>query len=84
MILSLNHGAKGVTYWIYPSSEEINVLSGEIGTVLDSEVAKEFIFGTEPINGLKVEGGEVRPISLKHSGELGSREQRKDMSLEVK
>lgn len=59
MMLSLNHGAKGITYWIYPSSSSINELSGEIGKIFDSEIVKEFIFGTEPRKGLKVEAGEV-------------------------
>lgn len=59
MILSLNHGAKGVTYWIYPSSDEINVLSGEIGKILNTELVKGFVFGTEAREGLQVGGSEV-------------------------
>ncbi|QSZ31400.1 hypothetical protein DSL72_000965 [Monilinia vaccinii-corymbosi] len=52
MLLSVNHDAKGITYWIYPSSDSINAGSGELGKVLQSEPAIDFLFGTNVIKGL--------------------------------
>jgi hypothetical protein len=57
MILSVNHGAKGITYWIYPSTNDVNTASGALGKVLGTEEAMSFLFGTEPIQSLTVEGG---------------------------
>ncbi|TVY81651.1 hypothetical protein LSUE1_G002813 [Lachnellula suecica] len=56
MMLAVNHGAKGLTYWIYPSTDEVNVGSGEFGKVFQTETVKEFLFGTDVIKGLAVEG----------------------------
>ncbi|TVY40830.1 hypothetical protein LSUB1_G002719 [Lachnellula subtilissima] len=58
MMLSVNHGAMGITYWIYPSTDDINVGAGDLGKVFQTEVVKEFLFGTHVVKGLKV-GGEV-------------------------
>ncbi|ESZ94908.1 hypothetical protein SBOR_4700 [Sclerotinia borealis F-4128] len=52
MMLSVNHDAKGITYWIYPSTESINIGSGQLGKVLQSEPAIDFLFGTNTIKGL--------------------------------
>ncbi|KAF4628968.1 hypothetical protein G7Y89_g9182 [Cudoniella acicularis] len=59
MMLSINHGAKGITYWIYPSTTSVNVASGNLAKVLQADPAIVFLFGTEPIpiTGLGVEGG---------------------------
>jgi hypothetical protein len=56
MVLSVNAGAKGISYWIYPSTGEVNVGSGALGKIFQGETAKEFLFGTDVIKGLKVEG----------------------------
>ncbi|RAL64199.1 hypothetical protein DID88_002091 [Monilinia fructigena] len=52
MMLSVNHDAKGITYWIYPSTDSVNVGSGVLGKVLQSEPAIDFLFGTNAIKGL--------------------------------
>lgn len=56
MILAVNHGAKGLTYWIYPSTPEVNVGSGELGKVFQSEAVMGFLFGSDPIRGLRAVG----------------------------
>lgn len=52
MMLSVNHDAKGITYWIYPSTDSVNVGSGELGKVLQNEPAIDFLFGAETMRGL--------------------------------
>lgn len=56
MMLAVNHNAKGITYWIYPSTDEVNVDSGELGKVFQSEPGKGFLFGANVIKGLEVVG----------------------------
>ena len=56
MMLSINHNAKGITYWIYPSTDDVNVGSGELGNVFQTEPGKDFLFGSNAIKGLEVEG----------------------------
>ncbi len=56
MMLAVNHNAKGLTYWIYPSTDGVNVGSGEFGKVFETEPAINFLFGTNAIKGLKVSG----------------------------
>lgn len=55
MMLSVNHNAKGITYWIYPSMMDVNVGSGQLGKVFQSAPAMAFIFGTNAIKGLPVQ-----------------------------
>ncbi|KAH8653165.1 hypothetical protein BGZ60DRAFT_419646 [Tricladium varicosporioides] len=57
MMLSINHGAKGLSYWIYPSTPSVNTGAGILGSILQHHPAIDFIFGTDPVRGLKVEGG---------------------------
>lgn len=56
MMLSVNHNAKGITYWIYPSTDGVNIGSGELGKVFQSKLGMEFLFGTNAIKGLLVTG----------------------------
>ncbi|CZT07324.1 uncharacterized protein RCO7_07307 [Rhynchosporium graminicola] len=56
MMLSINHNAKGLTYWLYPSTTEVNVGSGEFGKVFQSKTGIHFLFGTHAIKGLPVSG----------------------------
>lgn len=59
MMLSVNHNAKGITYWIYPSTETVDVGSGALGRVFASQPAMGFLFGTNAVKGLEVILGEV-------------------------
>jgi hypothetical protein len=56
MVLAVNHNAKGITYWEYPSTDEINVESGKLGNVLKTQPALGFLFGSNAIKGLPVDG----------------------------
>ncbi|KAH7348501.1 hypothetical protein BKA65DRAFT_261432 [Rhexocercosporidium sp. MPI-PUGE-AT-0058] len=56
MMLAINHNAKGLTYWIYPSTSEVNVGSGELGKNFQSQTGMGFLFGTNAIKGLPVVG----------------------------
>jgi hypothetical protein len=56
MMLSINHDAKGITYWIYPSTEDVNIGSGALGNVLKTEPALDFLFGANAIKTLQVQG----------------------------
>lgn len=56
MMLAINHNAKGLTYWIYPSTSDVNVGSGEFGKVFRSKTGISFLFGTNAIKGLPVVG----------------------------
>ncbi|KAA8572094.1 hypothetical protein EYC84_002019 [Monilinia fructicola] len=51
MMLSVNHNAKGITYWIYPSTDSVNSGSGVLGKVLQSAPAIDFLSGTNAIKG---------------------------------
>lgn len=57
MVLAVNHDAKGLTYWLYPSTAEINAASGELGKVFQGETALGFLFNAHAIKGLPVVGG---------------------------
>ncbi|KAJ8071926.1 hypothetical protein OCU04_002230 [Sclerotinia nivalis] len=52
IMLSVNHNAKGITYWIYPSTDSVNVGSAALGKVLQTGPAIDFLFGTNTIKGL--------------------------------
>ena len=56
MMIAVNHDAKGISYWIYPSTDEINVESGELGDAFKTEPARDFLFGANAIKGLEVTG----------------------------
>lgn len=56
MVLAINHNAKGITYWEYPSTATVNVGSGTLGNVLKTEPALGFLFGANAIKKLPVEG----------------------------
>lgn len=56
MMLSVNHNAKGITYWIYPSTDSVNAGSGALGKVFETSPAINFFFGANVIKGLPVRG----------------------------
>lgn len=73
MMLSVNHGAKGITYWIYPFTEETNTGAGALGKVFQGDTAKDFLFGTNVIKGLKVTGETLVDASaVRNPGRLSS------------
>jgi len=58
-MLSVNHNAKGLTYWIYPSTEEVNFESGKFGNVFQTLPGRDYVFGTNAIKNLVFEGPEL-------------------------
>lgn len=52
MLLAINHNAKGLSNWIYPSTDEVNAGSGQLGKVFSTKPGMDFIFGTNAIKGL--------------------------------
>jgi len=58
-MLSINHDAKGLTYWLYPSTDDINVQSGKFGNIFQTFPGRDYIFGTNAIKRLVVEGPDL-------------------------
>lgn len=56
MMLAVNHNAKGISYWIYPSTDEVNVGSGQLGKVFQTGPGIHFLFGANAIKGLPTAG----------------------------
>jgi hypothetical protein len=56
-ILRLNHGAKGIVAWIYPTSEDIEDVTSELARVLASEDVTRFTLGAKRSNLATVGGG---------------------------
>lgn len=59
MMLAVNHDAKGISYWIYPSTNEVNIRSGNLGKVFQTKPAIDFLFGANAIKGLAVQGEQL-------------------------
>lgn len=57
-ILRMNHGAKGIVAWIYPTSEDIEEVTGELARVVTSKEVTRFTLGAKRVEGLKIVGGE--------------------------
>ena len=58
-MLSINHNAKGLTYWIYPSTDQVNIESGNFGKIFQTSPGRDYIFGTNAIKNLVAEGAEL-------------------------
>jgi hypothetical protein len=56
-ILRLNHGAKGVVAWIYPTSAEIEDVTGRLARVVAGDAVVRYTLGAKRIEGLEVRGG---------------------------
>jgi hypothetical protein len=56
MMLAVNHNAKGISYWIYPSTDEVNVGSGQLGQVFQTTPGIDFLFGANAIKALPTAG----------------------------
>ncbi|KAM3068640.1 hypothetical protein ACMFMG_011163 [Clarireedia jacksonii] len=69
MMLSINHDAKGITYWVYPSTDEVNAGTGELGKVFQNSPAIEFLFGSHAIKGLRAKGSNLVDVSAWIIGE---------------
>ncbi|KAH8799477.1 hypothetical protein F5884DRAFT_812326 [Xylogone sp. PMI_703] len=63
LILSINHNAKGLSSWWYPSSEPIQQIMGTIGKLMQTETILNFVFGTNPVTKLPVKNGPLLDVS---------------------
>ncbi|WPG99999.1 Hypothetical protein R9X50_00282300 [Acrodontium crateriforme] len=48
MVISLNHGAKGIMSWLFPSTETLNIAHAEMALVATSSEITAFLLGAEP------------------------------------
>ncbi|TQS38106.1 hypothetical protein Golomagni_01396 [Golovinomyces magnicellulatus] len=56
-MLSLNHDAKGISYWLYTNPYDVGVTGARIfSTLLNDEEIRHFIFGTTTVQKLHVTG----------------------------
>jgi hypothetical protein len=63
MILSINHNAKGLSSWWYPSSEPLQTIMGTIGKILQASPVIDFVYGTNPVSKLPVKNGPLLDVS---------------------
>jgi hypothetical protein len=61
-LLSFNHGAKGITSWIYPSTDELDAAHGAIAKVVTVAPVQSFLTGAQPVKVI-VEGLEVLDVA---------------------
>ena len=61
-MLSINHGAKGIVMWTFPTTDELTELTSRFGRVLTGKVAP-FVFGVKMLRNLEVEGGQGVDVS---------------------
>lgn len=61
-MLSINHGAKGIVMWIFPTTDELVDVTSRLAKVLTEECAK-FILGAPLLKDIKVTGGDSIDVS---------------------
>ncbi|PMD30113.1 hypothetical protein L207DRAFT_641957 [Hyaloscypha variabilis F] len=61
-LLSFNHGAKGITSWIYPSTNALDAAHGAIAKVVTKAPVEGFLTGAQPVK-VNVEGLESLDIA---------------------
>ncbi|TAQ84374.1 hypothetical protein B7494_g7301 [Chlorociboria aeruginascens] len=49
-LLSFNHKARGITSWIYPSTDELNAAHGALAKVVTVTPVKAFLTGAQPVS----------------------------------
>ncbi|OKL56298.1 hypothetical protein UA08_08550 [Talaromyces atroroseus] len=57
-MLSINHAAKGIVMWDFPTSTEILGVTDQLATVLTSETVARFLIGAPITQKLEVNGGD--------------------------
>lgn len=57
-LLGVNHGAKGITMWNYPTTSELFNLTGDLSTLFTSGTAAKFLIGAPRTQDLTVAGDE--------------------------
>ncbi|KAF7518260.1 hypothetical protein G7054_g13524 [Neopestalotiopsis clavispora] len=57
-VLAVNHGAKGIVMWDYPTTAEILNVTNHLATVLTSDAIADFLLGTPRVQALPVVGAD--------------------------
>ena len=63
IMLSINHNAKGLSSWWYPSSAPIQTIMGTIGKILQASPVIDFVYGTNPVSKLPVKNGPLLDVA---------------------
>ena len=63
MMLGVNHNAKGLSSWWYPSSTPLQAIMGTIGQILQTSPVIDFVYGANPVSKLPVKNGPLLDVS---------------------
>jgi hypothetical protein len=75
-MISVNHGAKGIVMWDYPSELGIYEVTAALSKVLGSEVVGRFLLNSFVVGTLPVVGSIRNPESLPSTCRLGKLQRR--------
>ena len=67
-ILSINHGAKGIIMWIFPTTAELTDVTSRLARVLTG-VCANYILGADTMTGLAVDGANDIDVSAWKTGD---------------
>ena len=67
-MLSINHGAKGIIMWTFPTTPDLTDVTSRLAKVLTGACAK-YLLGAELIGGLSVSGAELVDASVWRVGD---------------
>ncbi|RKF58775.1 putative glycoside hydrolase subgroup catalytic core protein [Golovinomyces cichoracearum] len=63
-MISLNHNAKGISYWLYTNPYDVGVAGArKFSTLIDDEEIRNFIFGTMAVQKLHITGYDQIDVS---------------------
>jgi hypothetical protein len=63
IMLSVNHNAKGLSSWWYPSSTPLQTIMGTMGQILQTSPVIDFVYGANPVSKLPVTNGPLLDVS---------------------
>jgi len=63
IMLSINHNAKGLSSWWYPSTAALQTIMGTIGKILQTSPVIDFVFGANAVSKLPVTNGPLLDVS---------------------
>lgn len=67
-MLSINHGAKGILMWSFPTTPDLTAVTTRLAKVLTGPCAK-YVLGAELVGGLRVSGAETIDASAWRAGD---------------
>ena len=63
-MLSVNHGAKGIIMWDFPTTPELTAVTSRLAKVLTGETCAKYLLGAELVGGLRVSGANLVDASM--------------------